>query len=143
MPRSGSSEHGITRVRVGSNGWLVRLQRNGKVFARFFSDNRFGGECKALATAREYRDAMLEQLPVPCRRIRAEKRTVRNNSGVVGVCRIVREEVNGARYEFWQATWSPSPGTRKTAKFSIRRYGDERAFELARAAREEGLKRME
>ena len=139
-------EYGIARVdarAARSHGWLVRLQRNGKAYARFFADNRYGGLADARAAARAYRDSLLEKLPAPCRRVRAQRVTIRNNSGVVGVCRVVREERNGARYEFWQATWSPAPGTRKTAKFSIRRYGDDGAFELARAAREEGLRKME
>jgi hypothetical protein len=143
MPGSASNEYGMTRVNTGSFGWLVRLQRNGKAYARFFSDKRFGGIRIAQAAAREFRDQVLEQLPPPSRRIRAERLTVRNSSGVVGVCRIVRDDSNGARYEFWQATWSPAPGIRKTAKFSIRRYGDADAFKRARAARERGLNGIE
>ncbi|MGK0185319.1 MAG: hypothetical protein ACI9R3_001095 [Verrucomicrobiales bacterium] len=139
-------EYGIARVdarAVRSHGWLVRLQRSGTAYARFFADGRYGDHAAALAAAREFRDSLLEELPQPQRRIRAEQITIRNNSGVIGVCRIVREESNGARYEFWQATWSPAPGTRKTAKFSIKRYGDDGAFELARAAREEAMRELE
>ena len=141
-----AGEYAIARVdarAVRSHGWLVRLQRNGEAYARFFADSRYGGHLQALDAARAYRDRLVEALPSSTRRIRAGRATIRNSSGVVGVCRVVREESNGARYEFWQASWSPAPGTRKTAKFSIRRYGDEGAFELARAAREEGLKEME
>jgi hypothetical protein len=147
MPdRETAAEYGITRVdasAVRSHGWLVRLQRNGRAYARFFADNRYGDQSTALHAAREYRDRLVSELPAPCRRIQAERITLRNSSGVVGVCRVVREDSNGARYEFWQATWSPAPGRRKTAKFSIRRYGDDGAFELARAAREEALKKLE
>lgn len=146
MPGEGKSgEYGIARVdahAVRTHGWLVRLQREGEAHARFFADSRHGGPEDALEAARAFRDALLDVLPTPCRRFRAERVTIRNSSGVVGVCRVVREDGNGARYEFWQATWSPAPGTRKTAKFSIRRYGDEGAFELARAAREDGLREM-
>ena len=146
MPdREKVGEYGIARVdspAVRSHGWLVRLQRNGKAYARFFADNRYGDHSAALVAAREHRDRLLEELPTPSSRVQAERLTIRNNSGVVGVCRVVREDNNGNRYEFWQATWSPSPGRRKTAKFSIRRYGDDGAFELARAARKEALRQM-
>jgi hypothetical protein len=141
-----AGEYAIARVdarAVRSHGWLVRLQRNGDAYARFFADGTYGGHPEALDAARAYRDKLLDSLPSSCRKIRAERLTIRNSSGVVGVCRVVRGESSGARYEFWQATWSPAPGTRKTAKFSIRRYGDDGAFELARAAREEGLRKME
>ena len=57
-----------------------------------------------------YRDSLLEELPPTGGRIHANRVTIRNSSGVVGVCRVVREESSGARYEFWQATWSPAPG---------------------------------
>lgn len=139
-------EYGIARVdsrAVRSHGWLVRLQRDGTAYARFFADGRYGDHAASLKAARKFRDNLLEELPQQQRRVSAERMTIRNSSGVVGVCRVVREESNGARYEFWQATWSPAPGTRKTAKFSVRRYGDDGAFELARAAREEALRQLE
>lgn len=137
-----AGEYAIARVDVRavcSYGWLVRLQRNGKSYSRFFGDGKYGGTAEALDAAREFRDALLEKLPAVYRTIHAKRVTIRNSSGVVGVCRVIREDSKGARYEFWQATWSPAPGARKTAKFSIRRYGDEEAFKLARAAREKGL----
>jgi len=64
------------------------------------------------------------------------KFTRRNISGVVGVSRIIIRTAM-ARYEFWQVTWSPDPGVRRRVKFSTRRYGEVRAFELACAARRE------
>ena len=147
MPgREKSGEYGIARIdarAVRSHGWLVRIQRNSEAYSRFFADNRYGDHAAALAAARDYRDGLIEELPAPSSSIQAERVTIRNSSGVVGVCRVVQENSNGARYEYWQATWSPAPGRRKTAKFSIRRYGDTGAFELARAAREEAMRKME
>jgi len=63
--------------------------------------------------------------------------TRRNVSGVVGVSRIIIKS-GTSRYEFWQATWSSGPGVRRRMKFSVRRYGEERAFELACGARKRG-----
>ena len=59
-----------------------------------------------------------------------------NISGVVGVSRIIVRTAM-ARYESWQATGSPNAGVRRRVKFSIRRYGEVHAFELACAARRE------
>jgi hypothetical protein len=56
---------------------------------------------------------------------------------VVGVSRVTVVASNGMEYQFWQATWS-EPGKRRCVKFSVKRYGEEGAFELAVEARETG-----
>ena len=127
----------------GTHGWLVRLQRNGVRHQEFFSDAAWNGTRPALARARQYRDRLLAH----AERV-SERRTVvrtqttiteRNQSGVIGVSRISQTGPNGASYHFWQATWSPSPGERKSARFSILKLGEEEAFRLACEARETGV----
>lgn len=129
--------YAISRIDLpasGTFGWQVRLTRSGRRFSKFFSDSRCGGQSHALREAQRYRDDLVGRLPADERPAAEGKLTRRNVSGVVGVSRIVvRTEV--ARYTFWQATWSPRPGERRRVKFSIRRYGEERAFELACEAR--------
>lgn len=115
---------------MGTRGWQVRLRRGERRFSKFFSDRLHGGADLALLAARCFRDELVAQLPAPERAGAAGKMTRRNVSGVVGVSRIV-VRTRTASYEFWQATWSPERGVRKRVKFSIRRYGEERAFELA------------
>lgn len=122
---------------VGTHGWQVRLQRQGKRYARFFGDGVWGGAARAYEAAREWRDELLRQLKT-VERIRTCRTSNRNQSGVVGVSKVT-VATNGATYEFWQATWSPEPGRRRTVKFSISRYGERQAFRLAVAAREEGI----
>lgn len=122
---------------VGTHGWQVRLQRQGKRYARFFADGVWGGPRKSYQAARDWRDALLQKLENE-ERIRTCRPSARNQSGVVGVSR-VSVSTNGATYEFWQATWSPEPGRRRTVKFSISRYGEQKAFRLAVSAREEGV----
>lgn len=122
---------------AGTHGWQVRLQRRGRKYAKYFADGIYGGPEQAMAAGRQWRDALLEQLE-QVEQIRFCTRSARNQSGVVGVSK-VRVSANGASYEFWQATWSPEAGRRRTVKFSIRRYGDRRAFRLAVEAREEGI----
>ena len=90
-----------------------------------------------LSAARVFRDELIARLPQSDRPAAAGKLTRRNVSGVVGVSRVV-VRTTVTRYTFWQATWSPRPGERRRVKFSIRRYGEERAFELACEARRQG-----
>lgn len=122
---------------AGTHGWQVRLQRRGRKYAKYFGDRQFGGGSRALQAARQWRNALLERLDQEDS-IRVCARSPRNQSGVVGVSKVT-VSVNGSRYEFWQATWSPEPGRRRTVKFSIKRYGDRQAFRLAVEAREEGV----
>ena len=122
---------------VGTHGWQVRLQRQGKRYARFFGDAVWGGSRRSCQAAREWRDALLQKLEDD-EKIRTCRPSARNQSGVVGVSK-VSVTTNGSTYEFWQATWSPAPGRRRTVKFSIGRYGDRQAFRLAVTAREEGV----
>ena len=120
-----------------THGWQVRLRRRGKLFSKFFSDRKHGGVEDALVIAKSYRSELIKTLPDPVRAGAEGKLTRRNVSGVVGVSRIVIK-TGARRYEFWQATWSCDSGARKRMKFSVRRYGEERAFELACVARKNG-----
>ena len=135
-----SDTYAISRINLPlmkTHGWQVRLRRQGKLFSKFFSDRKHGGEEEALTIARAYRNELIKSLPDPVRAGAEGKMTRRNVSGVVGVSRIVIKS-GLRRYEFWQATWSCDSGIRKRMKFSVRRYGEDRAFELACVARKNG-----
>lgn len=119
-----------------THGFQVRLQRRGIKYGKFFADRVHGHPERALQAARQWRDALLENISD---RARVCERSLRNSSGVVGVSKITVVASNGNSYQFWQATWSPAPGQRRCVKFSIKRYGDREAFELAVEARTEGI----
>ncbi|MCP5538184.1 MAG: hypothetical protein H7A51_18375 [Akkermansiaceae bacterium] len=119
-----------------THGFQVRLQRRGIKYGKFFADGVHGHPQRALQAARQWRDALLEEL---ADRARVCERSQRNSSGVVGVSKITVIASNGNSYQFWQATWSPAPGQRRCVKFSIKRYGDREAFQLAVEARTEGI----
>ncbi len=55
----------------------------------------------------------------------------------MGVSKTSITAANGVTYHFLQTTWSPQPGKRCCVKFSIRRYGESAAFDLAVQARSE------
>lgn len=139
MPRS-ADHYAIARIDLasaGTHGWQVRLQRRGVKYGKFFSDRSNGGQRAALAAAMRWRDALLGQLGGDDA-ARVCRRSARNRSGVVGVSKVTVTGPNGVEYLFWQATWSPAPGKRRTVKFSVRRYGERQAFEMAVRAREQG-----
>lgn len=53
-----------------------------------------------------------------------------NTSGVTGVQRAAKE-VQGVVYEYWVATWNTLDGKSKRKRFSLLKYGEEKAKELA------------
>ncbi|MEO0417036.1 MAG: AP2 domain-containing protein, partial [Verrucomicrobiota bacterium] len=61
-------------------------------------------------------------------------------SGVPGVTHVVSKSKKGKTYEYWQAAWVGDNGKRKTAKYSISRYGSDEALKLATKARKAGVK---
>ncbi len=137
------SHHGgiyaIARIDLpgaGTHGWQVRLQRRGIKYGKFFADRSHGHPDRALQAAVRWRDKLLEKVTD---RARICELSLRNSSGVVGVSKITVVSSNGNSYHFWQATWSPAPGQRRCVKFSIKRYGDNEAFQLAVEARINGI----
>ena len=143
-----SNNRNITRIdpEEGTPGYEVRVMRRGKSFNRFFADNSTGGKRKALHAARDFRDELEVKYRNYTRKELAEIKTKRNSSGIVGV-RMAKEVdtrgPNELEYAYWVAQWSPKPGVRRTARFSINKYGEEKAFKLACRARQRGLREMQ
>ena len=129
------TDKGISRIDSGStHGWFVRGYRNGKTFSRLFSDIKNGGREAALEKAREFRQQLqqkLEELPQEPRARRIVTRDARNSTGVLGVCKTRKKSPNGTMNECYSVSWRPSPGVQKCTSFSIRKYGEQKAFELA------------
>lgn len=125
---------GISRIEQPEKkhfGYYVRLTWRGCQYAKFFSDKKYGGKQEALAAAERYFDELDEQMPLDSQ---VGRMSVRNRSGVVGVSR-TKSVSRGHYYEYWQARWG-SGNQRKSAKFSIHKYGEEQARELAIKARQ-------
>lgn len=139
-PQPGRTQnYAIARIDLPSastHGWQVRVQRRGIKYAKFFADGNYGHPERSLAAARHWRDALLAKYTD---HTRICERSPRNSSGVVGVSKITVSSSNGTTYHFWQASWSPAPGQRRCVKFSIKRYGDQEAFQRAVEARIEGI----
>lgn len=129
------TEKGISRIDSGStHGWFVRGYRNGKTFSRLFSDIKNGGKEAALAKARQFKHELkqkLDKLPAEPRPRRIVTRDARNSTGVLGVCRTSKKSPGGTVNECYSVSWRPAPGVQKCTSFSIRKYGEKKAFALA------------
>ncbi|HKG21745.1 MAG TPA: AP2 domain-containing protein, partial [Blastocatellia bacterium] len=119
-----------------NHGYYVRLSRRGKMESKFFADKSNGGKRAALRAARQYEAELAERAALGGKK--REAKSVRNTSGKVGVSRSTSR--SGDRvYEYWQASWNDSKGERRSAKFSVNKYGEEKARRMAVKARREGL----
>lgn len=116
-----------------NHGFYVRVTYNQSTKSKFFADKSHGGKRAALKAAREYEEKLVEansrKKPIPSKR---------NKSGIIGVCRGVWLEA-GEKVAYWQAAWIDKDGNRKNRKFSVKKYGEDKARKLAIKARREGL----
>ncbi|MDF1811477.1 MAG: AP2 domain-containing protein [Verrucomicrobiales bacterium] len=134
--------YGITRIDQEdkkNHGYYVRITHKGKRYQKYFPDKSNGGKSKALRAAKEYRDDILAKLPKYKQEAASRKKRQIKKSGITGVTHVVSKSVKGKNYDYWQAAWVDTTNKRKTAKFSIARYGEEKALSLAKKARKEGL----
>jgi len=132
-----SPSFGISRIDQPdkkNHGFYVRITHRGKTTQKFFPDKSSGGKAKALKAAKDFRDKAFSRLPKNRREAAANRRKKIKQSGITGVTHVVSKSVAGKTYEYWQAAWSER-GKRKTAKFSVARYGDNKALDLAKKAK--------
>lgn len=135
---------GIYRVDSPKNGtyaWIVVLTRNRESFRKHFTDGVHGGREQALAAAIGYRDEIVARF-APLKRSEYVSVLRKNNtSGHPGV-RLNRDAEGNPLY--WAASWVPYAGAKaKVVKFSVAKYGFERAKELAVRARADGVAQMD
>ncbi|WP_153559143.1 AP2 domain-containing protein [Roseimaritima sediminicola] len=137
----------ITRIdRQTTGGYLVRIMRRGKLHSAYFAFEEHGGKRKALAAAREYRDELEQRLKGYSPKRQVQKLRANNTSGVAGV-RLVEETdprwKSKPTYRYWVAQWSPAKGVRRTKRFSVEKYGNDKAYKMAVRARKRGVAEME
>ena len=119
------------------------MQRRGKKTEKYFSDGTFGGKRNALAAAKEFRDSLEAESKKFLVKELAERPSVRNQSGIVGVRLHQQKDQRGDfeyQYWYWVAQWTDGRGRRKTRSFSVHQHGDEEAFRMACEARRKGVK---
>jgi hypothetical protein len=138
----------IMRIDSDSNhthAWLVRVQRQGNVHIKMFSDLVYGTKQKALKSALQFRDRILAKMSPY--NYHLERRSIvrqNNTSGIPGVGRY--ENFSDAERKrtavFWVAFWNDETGIRRQRKFSVFRYGERTAKKLAIAERERRLREV-
>lgn len=110
-------------------GWTVFLGRQGIRFQRDFRASTHGGMEAAFRAASAYRDKVDRERPRLSSTERCTTRNANNTSGIPGVG---RQMVEGRPY--WVAAINVQ-GFQKVRRFSIRKYGEARARNLAIEAR--------
>ncbi len=135
--------YGISRIdqpEKKNHGYYVRISHKGKSNQKYFPDKASGGKGKALKAAKEYRDSLLAKMPKYKQEAAGKKARRIKKSGMVGVTHVLSKTPKDVTYEYWQAAWDDADGKRKTAKFSISRYGNDKALEMAKKARRAGVR---
>jgi hypothetical protein len=79
-------------------------------------------------------------MPKAKQEMAARKKRKALQSGVTGVTHVVSKVGENKEYQYWQAAWADENGKRRTAKFSIGRYGKEKALEMAIKARKKATR---
>jgi len=120
---------GISRYDYSDqHGWWVRIRRDDAPFQKFFWDHQFStiGDC--LKAAIEYRHEILETFPLEKKR-KGKFRTLADEPEN----RISRRQDKGRLqpYVYWHATWYDENHNVKTKNFSVKKFGEEQAKELA------------
>ena len=137
------ANYGITRIdqpEKKNHGFYVRITHRGKTHQKYFPDKSSGGKTKALKLAKEFRDGLLKKMPKYKQEAAARKKRKALKSGVVGVTHVVSKVGENKEYQYWQAAWADENGKRRTAKFSISRYGKEKALDMAVKARAKAVR---
>lgn len=119
-------------------GWQIKIRRRGILFHRSFNARDHGGMDGALQAALALRDEIDRHYPVMSKREWSVTLRSTNTSGVPGVLRV--QDRTG---EHWKARVHLPDGRVRTRQFSIAKYGDEAAYQLAVAARRKLLALLE
>lgn len=139
------ANYGITRIdqpEKKNHGFYIRITHRGTTHQKYFPDKSSGGKSKALKLAKDYRDKLLAKMPKYKQEMAARKKRKALKSGVIGVTHVVSKVGDDKQYQYWQAAWADENGKRRTAKFSIIRYGKEKALEMAIKARNKALREV-
>jgi hypothetical protein len=142
--------YGISRIDdylYRTHAWRVSLCRRGKRYVRNFADKKYGGKSKALRSAKQFRDELLDKYPPLTRKEFSMSPRQNNKSGITGVYCYPKKYwlKDGTEKEcwYWEANWPLGPGESARARFSVNQYGEDIARHMAIRAREEGMKKVE
>lgn len=141
--------YGISRIDdfvYRTHAWRVSLTRRGQKLVKNFSDKKWGGKAKALKAAKLHRDELLLAYPPLSRKDFAAGKRRNNRTGITGVYTYAKRYTlrDGTEKEtwYWEANWPTERGESAHAAFSVKRFGETKAREMAIRAREQGLRAL-
>lgn len=138
--RTGEHDHLWFDATPGQGSWRVQVLCRGQAYAKRFPVLRHGSHELALDAAKAWRDELLQSLQPYSQQERVQWRRSNNTSGAPGVYRVKaskhRSDGSVAEYIHWEARTPEGVKPACKKAFSVRRYGEERAYELAVAARQ-------
>lgn len=126
------------------DGYIAKIVRkSGRLFAVFQLANYGGDHDRTLRAAAKAAKAFDKAHPkLPRWKIAEMRRDKKDRDLPTGIRRVVKL-VNGKKYRFIEASWSPQPNMQKKRHFAVDKYGVKKALALALKARKEGLIEME
>lgn len=149
MPLATSGHKGVSRIDHPAkqmHGWYVRVPFRGQIHSKFFSDSKHGGKEKALKKAVQWRNKIEREIGKPRTDRPVVTASPRNNTGVIGVQRMVQIRQNKhappKEYPIYVVSWQPEPGVLKREIVPINKYGEEKAFMKACAIRRKREREM-
>lgn len=136
---------GITRFELEpshSNGFMVRICRDGNRVNEFFSDKKYGGTRKAKKAAETRYQQLLKEYGPAREKVTKDLMTHRNSSGHVGVhlAYSVSKQWANSEYYAYCASWILEDGSREKISFGFNRYGEDLAYLMACYARKHTTK---
>jgi hypothetical protein len=142
--------YGITRIdneKYRTHAWRVSLSRHKKMHVRNFSDKKCGSKEIALQQAILHRDELVRTYPPITRKEICKLKRSNNKTGITGVYQYAKPYTlsDGEIREnwYWEASWPDIEGESVAKAFSVKKYGEELAKQMAIRARNNGVKNVE
>jgi len=135
----------IDKETINKHAWHVTVVRNKQTTDKHFSDSVHGGKKKSLQAATLYRDELLKETDIYALLIRQRTKLRSNNqTGITGISRVERIYKNypNSRSLNWIAYGANEDGVICRRYFSIKRYGEAEARQMAIDERERLLNRV-
>ncbi len=137
------SAKGISRIEQPEKrtyGWYARVRYKGVIRSKFFADAKNGGRGKAFQMAKSWHRKEMRKIIKKIGGKDVEPHTIpkgtvvtvnkSNNTGIVGIQKIVKQKKT-TTYKAYRVVYKSKEGY-KAKFFSIAKYGEKEAFELAR-----------
>jgi hypothetical protein len=125
------------------DGYIAKIVRkSGRLFNVFQLADYKGDHDLCLRAAAKTAAAFDKEHPkLPRWQIAQMRRDKKDKDLPTGVRRVVKV-VNGKKYKFIEASWSPEPNVQKKRHFAVHKYGQKKALSLALAERKAGVEVM-